>query len=141
MGFSTDNKNAVLDYLFGADTFSVDATIYVGLSTTEPTDAGANITEPVAHAYTRLEVDNDLTEWPAAVDGEKSNANDLEWAQATGYWGIIGWWVIFDAATDGNMLHFGKLQTARVVDENDQFRIMSGDLVISLRSGENVVFL
>jgi len=133
MGFSTANANAILDKLFGGADFTPAATLYLGLSTTEPTDIGANITEPSGGSYARIAITNDGTEWIAASAGEKSNANDQEFAEATLAWSTIGWWILMSAASGGVMHHWGKLQTPRVVDAGDILRFLAGDLVIQLR--------
>jgi len=134
MGFSTANKNAVLNKLFGAANFTPSATLYLGLSTTLPTDVGANVSEPSGGGYVRIAITNDGTHWSAASAGEKSNALDIIFAAASGLWGTIGWWVLYDAASGGVFQHWGVLQTPRTIDIGDVFRFMTGDLAIQLRS-------
>lgn len=134
MGFSTTVKNAVLDFLFGATSFSAPAEYYVALSTTQPTDSGANVNEPSGGGYARLGILNNGTNWVAASAGEKANAGDLSFPTASSLWGTIGWWCLYDAVSGGNMKHWGVLQTARTIDIGDQFRFLAGDLVIRLRS-------
>ena len=134
MGFSTINKNAILDLLFGATAFSVPATHYLALSTTQPTDAGSNVNEPSGGGYARIAVVNDGTKWVAASGGEKSNSNDIVFATASSLWGTIGWWAIYDAISSGNFQHWGILQTPRTIDIGDVFRFLAGDLVVRLRS-------
>jgi hypothetical protein len=136
VGFSTANKNAVLDKLFGATNFTPSGTLYVALSTTEPTDVGANVNEPSGGGYDRVAVANDGTNWVAASAGEKSNANDIIFDEATSAWGIIGWWALYDAASGGVFQHWGALQTARIIGVGDVFRFLAGDLVIRLRSDD-----
>lgn len=135
MGFSTANKNAVLDRLFSGATLTIPGTLHFGLSTTQPTDAGTNVTEPTGGSYARVSVTNNVSNFPVAVAGAKSNANDIVWPAATGNWGTVGWWVAYDSATVGVFHHWGTLQTARVIATGDTFRIVAGDLVITLRSG------
>ncbi len=134
MGFSTANKNAVLDLLFGAVALTPPGTYYVGLSTTQPADDGSNITEPSSGGSARISMINDGTKWIAAGAGEKSNAADIIWSEASALWGTIGWWVLMSVASGGTMHHWGKIQTPRVIDIGDTFRILAGDLSIQLRS-------
>jgi hypothetical protein len=134
MGFSTANKNRVLDKLFGATNFTPATSLFIGLSTTEPTDAGSNVTEPSGGSYARVEIANNGTNWVAASAGEKTNANDIDFAAATSLWGTVGWWVLYDAGSGGNFQYWGVLQTARTIDIGDVFRFLAGDLVIRLRS-------
>ena len=134
MGFSTVNKNAVLDFLFGAAAMSSPAEYYVALSTTPPTDSGANVSEPAGGSYARIGILNTGAKWVAASAGEKANADDIIFPTAAALWGTIGWWCLYDAVTYGTMHHWGILQTARVIDIGDQFRFLAGDLIIRLRS-------
>lgn len=134
MGFSTAVKNQVLNKLFRATDFTPDATLYVGLSTTQPVDDGTGVTEPVGGSYAREAVTNDATEWSAAAAGVKTNLNDIAFTAATGSWGTVGWFVIYDALTGGNMLYWGTIQTPRTIASGDEFTFPAGDLVITLAS-------
>lgn len=134
MGFSTDVKNDVLDKLFGATNFTPVSNYYLGLSTTQPTDVGGNINEPAGGSYARVQIPNDVSHWGSAVGGEKSNSQDEAFAEATGSWGTVGWWVLMDAASSGNMCHWGAIQTPRAIASGDTLRFLAGDLIIRLRS-------
>lgn len=106
--------------------------IYIGLMTSEPNDDGSGVVEPAGAGYARVSVPNTLTEWPAAAGGTKDNANVLTFPTATGAWGIITHFGIFDAASGGNLLMFGALNTARDVLNGDVFRYLAGALVVTL---------
>ena len=105
MSFTDTTEDAILDLILGAAGANFPATVYVAASNTIPSDeAGTNFTEPVGNGYTRVAVTNNGTEWPAAVSGLKSNANDVVFPQATGAWGTIEYFGLYDALTVGNLL-------------------------------------
>jgi len=109
MSFSDYLENELLDHVFGNSAYSAPASLYVALSTADPTDDGSGLNEPVGNGYARVGVTNNLTEWPAATGGSKSNANDVTFPLATGAWGTITHFAILDAATGGNLLGSGAL--------------------------------
>jgi len=56
MPFSTTIDNKILDHLTGKATWTAPVAFYVGLSSTTPTKAGANVTEPSTGAYARVQI-------------------------------------------------------------------------------------
>ena len=132
-GFTDTLENEVLDHVFSRATYTAPATLYVGLSTTTPTDAGTNFTEPVGNGYARVAVTNDATNFPAAVGGAKSNGTVITFPQATpSGWGTITHAGLFDAASNGNLLAFGALTASLAVNANNTPRIPVGDLDFTL---------
>jgi len=49
-GFSNYWENKILDHIFGKGSYA-PPTIYVGLSTADPTDDGSGLAEPSGNAY------------------------------------------------------------------------------------------
>jgi hypothetical protein len=72
--------------------------------TFDPSDAGGNIKEPVGGGYARVAVANNPTNFPAAVDGVKSNGVTISWPTATASWGMASHSIVFDSATGGNAM-------------------------------------
>ncbi len=133
MSFGDYLENELLDHVWGNAAFSPGATLYVGLSTTNPTDTGAGITEPPGgNGYARVAVTNNLTNWPAASGGAKSNGTVVTFPTATGSWGTVGWFFISDAASGGNLYGHGSLTTAKTIDSGDTASFAVGDLDITL---------
>lgn len=83
-GFYTDAvQDAILDQMFGSDTPAAPpVTFYVALFTTTPADDGSGAVEAAYDGYNRFPVGNDLTEFPAASAGAKSNANEWDFGSA-----------------------------------------------------------
>ncbi len=132
MSFSDFLENELLDHVWSNTAYVAPATLYVALSTADPLDDGSGLAEPVGNAYARVAVPNNLTEWPAAAGGSKTHANNITFPVATGAWGTITHFAVFDALTAGNQLGSGALTTPRVVALGDQPRFDAGDIIVTL---------
>jgi hypothetical protein len=128
-GFSDYWENKILDHIFGKGSYT-PPTIYVGLSTADPTDSGTGSTEPSGNGYARVQTS--ASDWNAAANGSLNNAGNITFAQASGNWGTITHFALFDAATAGNMLAHGALSQSKSIGESDTARFEAGDLQISL---------
>ena len=127
--FSDYWENEVLDHLFGKGTYP-PPTIYVGISTADPGDSGAGLTEPSGGGYARRQTMS--ADWNAAADGLLDNANTITFNVATGDWGTVTHFGLFDAATAGNMLVHGALAQAKVIANGDTLQFVAGDLHVTL---------
>lgn len=132
MSFGNYLENELLDHVFGASAYSAPATLYIGLSTTDPGDDGSGATEPSGGSYARAAVTNNLTNWPAASGGAKANGTVITFPTATASWGTIGWFMIMDAASGGNFLGGGQLTASKTIDSGDTPSFAVGDLDITL---------
>jgi hypothetical protein len=141
MGLATTEKNGLLDHWMGHSSYTPKTTFYVGLSTTTPTESGSGVTEPSGGAYARVAVtkSNFLT----AASGELVSNSHVTFPEATADWGTCTHFVIYDAATAGNFMDYGKL-----VDSGDNptslnvvtgyiARILSGRLKIRIQDGDD----
>ena len=127
--FSDHWENEILDHLFGKGTYT-PPTIYVGLSTADPGDDGTGLAEPSGNGYAR--VATAAGDWNTASGGALDNASALEFPTATGNWGTVTHFALFDAATDGNLLAHGTLSQSKVIASGDVGRFAAGDLDVSL---------
>jgi hypothetical protein len=125
-------ENELLDHVFGAAAYSAPATLYLALSTSDPTDDGSGISEPSGGSYARLGVANNLTNFPAAVGGSKSNGQDFTFVTASASWGVITHMAIYDAAVAGNMLAHASLASSKTIDNGDTVIFETGNLTITL---------
>jgi hypothetical protein len=119
-GKSNYLEGKLLDELYGAAAFPAPATIYVALYTSAPSDAGGG-TEVSGGSYARAAVTNNGTNWPAAsgTPRMKSNGTVITYAAPTANWGTVTHFGTFDAATAGNLLHWGALTASRVINSGD----------------------
>lgn len=127
-------RNTVLNNVFGATAFTPPATLYIGLSTTAIADAGTGATEPAGNGYAREAVTNNKTNWTVATGAANAveNATEIEFAEAAGSWGSLTHFFISDAATGGNILVSGALDTPKTVAVGDIARFTIGSLRIGL---------
>lgn len=125
MSFSNYLENKVLLHVFGATAYTAPATLYVGLFTSDPGEAGTG-SEVSGGSYARQTVTFTVT------DNLASNTAAVEFPTATALWGTVTYAAVYDAATGGNLLGSGGLATAKTIDSGDVFRIPAGDLDITL---------
>jgi hypothetical protein len=119
-------ENALINGTLRATSYTAPTTVYVGLFTSDPTDAGTG-TEVSGNAYTRKS-----TTFAAPSNGVSVTSADIQFDQATGSWGTIGWFGILDASTSGNLLYHGALTTSKTIDTGDVFKIAAGSLTVTL---------
>lgn len=133
MGSATDYTEAkVLDYLFGAVSFTPPATYYLALFTAAPSDAGGG-TEVAGGAYARVSIINNLTNWPAASGDPttKSNGNPITFPEATASWGTPTHFGVFDAATLGTLRFWGAITSPTAVGSGFTAFFAVGQIVIT----------
>ena len=106
--------NEILNYFTGRlMSLAQHAAVYVGLSTSTPTAAGGNVTEPVGNGYARVPLGNStqaLTQkMSAAANGEITSAEIIYFPEATGAWGSCTHLCFFSVMTGGTPFAFGAL--------------------------------
>jgi hypothetical protein len=129
--FSTFWANEILDHLFGKGSYT-PPTIHVALSTSAPTDAGGNVSEPSGGAYARKQTA--ASDWNTASGRLTDNATALEFAEATASWGTITHFALYDAATGGNFLGWGALTTSKAIGAGDTPRFAAGALDVQFNA-------
>jgi len=127
--FSNYWENEILDHLFGKGSYA-PPTVYVGLSTADPGDDATGLSEPTGNGYARLATS--AADWNSASGGSLDNAGAVAFAEATGDWGTVTHFALFDAATGGSMLAHGALSLSKTVSNGDTVRFVAGDLDVSL---------
>lgn len=121
-------RDALLDHQLGGPDFTRPATVYFALYTVAPTSAGGG-TEVSGNNYSRVGVLNNLTNFPAASGGLKSNGTSITFpTPSAGGWGLVLAFGIFDALTGGNFLRFGALTVPKTLDQDDEVVFQPGDL-------------
>jgi hypothetical protein len=119
-------ENALINGTLRGTTFTAPAAVYVSLHTADPTDAGTG-TEVSGGSYVRQ-----AATFAAPSNGVSATSADINFPQATGNWGTIGWIGIWDASTTGNMLYHTALDASKAIDTGDIFKIASGNLTVTL---------
>jgi len=129
MSFSNYMENELLDHLFGKGAYT-PPTIYVGLSTADPGEDASGLAEPSGGAYAR--VSTAASDWTTASAGALSNANEISFPEATGSWGTLTHFAVFDALSGGNMLGSGALNASQAVASGNTVSFQAGDLDVTL---------
>jgi hypothetical protein len=119
-------ENALINATLRNTSYTSPATVYVGLYTSDPTDANSG-TEVSGGSYARTAVT-----FGAPSDGVTTNDAAVEFPQATGSWGTVGWIGILDASTSGNLLYHTALDVSKTIDSGDIFKIATGSLSVTL---------
>jgi hypothetical protein len=120
-------ENALLNATLRNTSYTSPATVYAALFTSDPTDAGTG-TECTGTGYARTAIT-----FAAPSGGVTTNsAAACEFPQATGDWGTITHFGIFDALTTGNLLYYGALTTSKVIASGDVFKFSTSSVSVTL---------
>lgn len=119
-------EQKLLDHVLKNTAYAPPAKVYLGLFTADPTDAGT-ATEVNGGAYARQEIAFGAATNPG---GTSSTTADIAFPVATANWGTITHVGIYDAATAGNLLLHGALNTARTINIDNQLVILAGELTV-----------
>ena len=118
-------ENEILDHILGTGAYTMPTTVYVGLSTGSFGDDNSG-TELTGNGYARKSIS-----FGAASSGTASNDAAVEFAAATGSWGTVSHFGLFDAASSGNLLIHGALTASKVIATGDILKIAIGDMDIT----------
>ena len=131
-------ENALLDHVLSNTAMTSPTTVYVGLFTSDPSlgstdellEAGTFTTEVSGNGYARKAVS-----FGAASGGSATSDANVTFDPASGGdWGEITHIAIVSSATGGagECYFFGRLQTAKNIQDGDTFQITSGNLTVTL---------
>lgn len=118
-------ENEILDHILGTGAYTMPSTVYVGLSTGSFNDNNSG-TELSGSNYARKSIS-----FGAASSGTASNDAAVEFNAATGSWGTVSHFGIFDALTSGNLLIHGALTASKAIESGDILKIAIGDMDIT----------
>jgi hypothetical protein len=119
-------ENALINATLRATSYTSPSVVYVGLFTSDPTDAGSG-TEVSGGSYARRSVT-----FAAPSNGASASNADVTFPQATATWGTITHVGLFDALTSGNLLYHTALDASKLIETNDIFKINSGSLTVTI---------
>lgn len=135
--FSDYLELELLDHVLGGADYTRPATVYVALFTDSNTatqrDAGT-VTEVAGNNYARVSVTNNSTNFPAAsgTTATKSNGTAITFPQASGSWGTVTAFGIYDASSSGNLLMWGDLTTSKAIGSGDTPSFAASGITITL---------
>ena len=102
-------ENEMLDHILATGSYTAPSAVYVGLSTGSFGDDNSG-TELTGNNYSRVSAT-----FSAASSGTTSNSAAIEFAAASGSWGTVTHFGIFDAASSGNLLIHGAFTTGKAI--------------------------
>lgn len=117
-------ENELLDHVLRNSSYTPPTTVYIGLYTTAPTDAGGG-TEVSGGSYARQSV-----AFNAASGGATANTSDINFPVATANWGTIVAVGLFDASTAGNLLYWNTI-TSVPINDTEQLRFLAGEIDVT----------
>jgi hypothetical protein len=124
-------ENKWLDHILKTTSFTVPTNLYVALSTADPGESGSGLAEPSGNGYARTLMNS----WATAASRATSNSGAVTFPAATGSWGTITHYAIFDASTAGNMIGYGSLTTPNAVVNGNVVVFAIGEIDVTVNSG------
>ncbi|MGW8822217.1 phage tail fiber protein [Paenibacillus lautus] len=144
MNMSNYLAAALLNQVFRNTAYTRPSKVYLALYTSNPTAADTG-QEVAGGGYARQEVtfgapaNENYTIYHPTTGQQVTvskptikNSTDIAMPTATADWGQVSHIGIRDAATGGNLLYFGALETPRSILSNDIFKMLTGQIVCTL---------
>jgi hypothetical protein len=134
MSWSDTLENAILDHVLGGPDYSRVNTVWVGLSTAVVSDNANGLAEPSGNGYARVSVVNSSNNLGAAAAGVKQNAAIFTFPEATGSWGTVVHFQIWNHATNvaaANLIAAGSLAANKTIGAGDTPRFPVNSLSIT----------
>ena len=125
--FSDFLEDELLDHVLKTGAYGEPTNIYVALYTVAPNDAGGG-TEASGGSYARKIHEA----WDVSSGGASENTGAITFVQATGDWGEIVAFALFDAITVGNMLMWGDLSVNKTILTGDTAEFAAGEIDVTL---------
>lgn len=123
-------EDKVLKHVFTNTAYTAPTTLYIGLFTVAPTDAGGG-TE-VSTAGTNYARQSMAFTVSGTNPTQAANTAAVEWGTAASSWGTIVAAAVFDAASGGNMLAWGDLTANKTISAGDVFRFPISNFTVTL---------
>ena len=122
---SNYTENLALTWLLTSSSATRPSAWYLGLFTSDPTDAGSG-TEVSGGSYSRQSIAFTVTNDTA------TNSATVTFPAASANWGTVSHVGIYDASTSGNLLFHGAVTVPKTIESGDTFQVSSGNLSITL---------
>ena len=134
-------ENKLIDQLFRGQAAPTTTTLYVGLLTAAPSDAGGG-TEVSGGSYARVAVTSSLANWAgtqtagsttasSGTGGQTSNNAAITFPTPAATWGTVTHFGIYDAASGGNLLFWGALTISKTINQADTVTFPAASLSVT----------
>ncbi|WP_339294337.1 hypothetical protein MKY82_22015 [Paenibacillus sp. FSL W7-1279] len=144
MNMSNYLATALLNQVFRNTAYARPAKVYLALYTSNPTAAdtgqevsgGGYVRQEITFGAPTIETYNiyhpTTGQRVTVLKPTMKNSADVVMPTATADWGQVSHIGIRDAATGGNLLYFGALETPRSILTNDIYKMLTGQIVLTL---------
>jgi hypothetical protein len=126
-------EKKVLDHLLKGASYSPPATVYLGLSTANPTHDGSGWADPTYTGYARKAIT-----FAAAGTRAIAQTGAVAFDKCTGGSSTVTYWGLWDDSSGGNLLAYGALSVQKIIVNNNTPSVASGQVTVSFTAG--VVF-
>lgn len=121
----------LLDHVLKVGAYIVPSNIYIALFVGDPTDTGGGGSEVSGNNYARVIMNS----WDPASSRATENTDQINFAEATGSWGTVTHFAIYDALTGGHFLAHGSLAASKAIGTGDNVYFVAGDIDIVFSAG------
>lgn len=136
-------ENQIIDTVFRAQTTTLGANVFVGLSTASCSDGSVG-TEVTGGSYARVSVARSLAAWAGTqsaasttastgTGGVTSNNAVITFITPTAGWGLVTHAFVADAATGANLLFCQALGTSKTINSGDTVSFPAGTLTFTIQ--------
>ena len=115
----------ILEHVLKNTAYTSPTTVYCGLYTAAPTDAGGG-TEVSGGSYARTAIT-----FGAAASGAIANSSPVNFPTPSASWGACTHFGIFDASTAGNLLYWGALAQTETPLTGNTVTFPTGDIDVT----------
>lgn len=122
-------RNKCYNAAYRQTNLTAPTAIYLALATTDFTAANSGSGEVSGGSYARQNITAALG---APTNGSGSNTAIVDFGVATGNWGTIAFWGIFDALTVGNLIAYGPMTSSQAVNTGNSARFQIGAIVANV---------
>lgn len=134
-------ENKLIDQVFRGQAYSAPATLYVGLLTSAPSDAGDGA-EPAGGNYARAAIASSLVNWSgtqaagstaasSGTGGQTSNNVPITFQVPAAGWGTVTHFGVYDSASGGNLLFYGELAIPKTINNGDSISFPAASLAFT----------
>jgi hypothetical protein len=124
-------EKKILDHVLKVASYSPPATVYLGLSTADPTHDGSGWANPTYTGYARKAIT-----FAAAGSRAIAQTGAVTFDPCTVGSSTVGWWGIWDQlATGGNLLAYGTLSVAKTIVAGNTPSVATGQVTVSFTAG------
>lgn len=135
-GFTDSVETQILNHFTNKAAWTAPTSLFIGLSSTTPNEAGGNITEPTGGAYARVATvaaDWNTATGTAPVSATTATVRTFPTATADWLLGVnLTNAVLFSASTAGTALAYGALATPKPVLNGDTPNFPAGSIVVRI---------